>query len=486
MCRCVVMTQLAPTPAESPPEHTRASSGGGWRTNLLLVLAAILLLAGLVVGAIYWRIQFERRQAIEDVQAELDRIAAAGEPITPEEMHRYHQGGPRSAEKARLWLEAIKALPDFKDGSEENVALFDGLKSPLQGDVLARAEALLPKVAEAIQWAEEAAKIDGESRFPIEFEDGMTALTPHVMGLIKLARFFLLRHCVAIARGDADQAIESLKMILTIADALEYEPLLVSQTARNGTLRMQFREVPHLLDTLELTDAQLADLQNRLASIDFQQSVRRGLLGERAGAYHAFHYLMEEPDELFDEKEAGDGTLRRPADFRYYLDATSQFLAAAQRPLPEARVQAMRVETSIKEIQKSGSRWKKRELAGSILLLEAAIGSFNFWANCESDRDSAVAAIAFRRYQLAHGKPPESLAALCPEFLTSVPQDPFAESPTPLRMVVADDRFAIYSVGENGSDDRSLLEDPKSTDDSGIVVCLSLPPKPNSTKSPQE
>jgi hypothetical protein len=238
-----------------------------------------------------------------------------------------------------------------------------------------------------------------------------------------------------------------------------------------------------LLDSLELTDEQLADLQNRLASIEFQKSVGRTLLGERA---YGYQYLIKDPDNFFGETVAKDGTLKRPADFRYYLDVMRQLLAAAERPLPASRQEAKQLDASVKEILRSGSPWKKRELAGSIQLLESAISTFDIWAHGASERDSAIAAIAFRRYQLAHGKPPDSLAALCPEFLTSVPQDPFAKTPSPLRLVLEDDRFAIYSVGENGTDDRALLAHPESADDSGIVVRLSLPPESNSTKTVPE
>jgi hypothetical protein len=483
------MTQLKSAPLSPTATHQPPPAGTRWRVNALLILVVVLLLLGLVVGAIYWQIHFDHQQALEDVQTELDRIREAREPITPEEMHRYHQGGPRPAEKAKLWLSAISALPDFKEGSEEETALFDALgsDSPLSGDVLARAQELLPKVSEAIKRSTDAASVDGEARFPIEFEHGINATTPHVMGLIRLARLIVLRHRLAIARGDAGQAIESLNLTLATAEALEFEPETISQATRIAILRMLFRELPPLLDNVELTKEQLAELQICLARIDFQKGVRRGLLGERAAGYHAFHYLVEDqPDLLFGKKVAGDGKLRRPADFRYYLDSMSQLLTAADCPLPEARAQAKRVDASVKEILKSGSRSKKRELAGSTLLLESAFSTFDFWANGVADRDCAVAAIAFRRYQLAHGKPPESLAALCPEFLASVPQDPFAKTPASLRLVVADDRFAIYSVGENGSDDRSLLADPKSADDSGIVVQLSLPPKSNSPNQAQE
>ena len=484
------MSQLAATPAE-PPQHAPARSRSTWVMNLLLGLAAILLLAGLGAGAIYWQIHFDHQQTLQDVQAELDRIAAAGEPITPEEMHRYHQGGPRSAEKAELWLAAISALPDIKEGSDEETALYDALgsRSPLSGDVLARAEALLLKVSEAMKRSEDAANMDGEARFYFEFEEGINARTAHDYKLRKLIRWIAVRNRVAVSRGDAAGAIESLHLILAAAEALDTEPALLSQALRNAMVKMLLPEIRYLLDNLELTDKQLADLQSWLASIDFKDCFRRGLIGERASAYHAFHYLIEDhPDKLFGTKVTrADGELRRPADFLYYLDEMREILLAVERPLPEAVQHVAQLDATVKKIAQSKSRSKRRELAGSAELLPATVPAVYGWAYAQSDRDSAVAAIAFRRYQLAHGKPPESLAALCPEFLASVPQDPFATTPSPLRLVVDDDRFAIYSVGENGTDDRALLGDPTSADDSGIVARLSLPSrKPMPAAQPTE
>jgi hypothetical protein len=458
--------------------------------NLFLVLAAIFLLAGLAVGAIYMRFQFERQQALADVQAELDRIREAGEPITPEDMHRYHQGGRRSAEKAELWLAAISALPDVKDGSDEEAALFDALgsRSPLSRDVLARAEALLLKGSEAIQRASEAAKIEGEARFHIEFEDGIYARTDHHFNLRQLIRWFAVRNRVAVSHGDAQGAIESLHLMLAAIEALDVEPLMLSQAVRSAMVRMLLLDIRYHLDNLNLTDEQLGDLQNSLASIEFKDSFRRGLIGERATAYQAFHYLIEDhPDKMFGTKVTrADGELRRPADFRYYLDELREFLVAVEHPLPEAVQHAAQLDARVKKIAQSESRSKSPALAGSAELLPATVSAVYGWAYAQSDRDCAVAAIAFRRYQLAHGKPPESLAALCPEFLATVPQDPFSKTPAPLRLVVDDDRFAIYSVGENGSDDRCLLADPNSADDSGIVVRLSLPPKSNSPNPAQQ
>src|SRR5262249_26113649 len=73
-------------------------------------------------------------------------------------------------------------------------------------------------------------------------------------------------------------------------------------------------------------------------------------------------------------------------------------------------------------------------------------------AEAESQKEMVVAAIALKRHQLRHGKFPDDLSALTPEFLAEVPRDWMDGQP--LRYRLKDDsQFVLYSIGENGVDD---------------------------------
>jgi hypothetical protein len=65
------------------------------------------------------------------------------------------------------------------------------------------------------------------------------------------------------------------------------------------------------------------------------------------------------------------------------------------------------------------------------------------------DACTAVA-LAMTRYRLDHGGLPDHLADLVPAYLDSVPLDPFDGQP--LRLIVKDNRWIIYSVGTSGKD----------------------------------
>jgi hypothetical protein len=67
-------------------------------------------------------------------------------------------------------------------------------------------------------------------------------------------------------------------------------------------------------------------------------------------------------------------------------------------------------------------------------------------------REMTTTAIALKRHELRHGRPPASLEALVPEFLSALPRDLMDGQPLRYRLK-PDGSFVLYSVGENGRDD---------------------------------
>ena len=72
----------------------------------------------------------------------------------------------------------------------------------------------------------------------------------------------------------------------------------------------------------------------------------------------------------------------------------------------------------------------------------------------DSDAHNYLLAVAFalRAYRLEHGTEPEQLAALAPDYLTALPNDPFAVTGAFRYRKTADD-YLLYSLGPDGKDD---------------------------------
>ena len=84
-----------------------------------------------------------------------------------------------------------------------------------------------------------------------------------------------------------------------------------------------------------------------------------------------------------------------------------------------------------------------------LLLLSGT--EFGYVARIQAINDAADAAIAIERYRRKHGKLPEKLDELVPEFLPQVPVDPFDGQP--LRYLIDEEGCRIYSIGEDDTDD---------------------------------
>jgi hypothetical protein len=73
-------------------------------------------------------------------------------------------------------------------------------------------------------------------------------------------------------------------------------------------------------------------------------------------------------------------------------------------------------------------------------------------AHNQTMANQALIACALERYHLAHGDYPESLETLSPQFIEKIPHDLIGGQPLKYRRLAAD-RFLLYSVGWNETDD---------------------------------
>lgn len=75
-------------------------------------------------------------------------------------------------------------------------------------------------------------------------------------------------------------------------------------------------------------------------------------------------------------------------------------------------------------------------------------------------RRMTAVALAIRLYEIDHGSRPEQLSQLEPDYLSSIPLDPFSETSHPFKYKPHARNPALYSVGPDGKDDGyALLND---------------------------
>jgi hypothetical protein len=67
------------------------------------------------------------------------------------------------------------------------------------------------------------------------------------------------------------------------------------------------------------------------------------------------------------------------------------------------------------------------------------------------------AAVAAAAYRIDHGEYPEALERMVPRYIEAVPTDPFDGKP--IRATTQPDGLTLYSVGEDGEDDKGVETD---------------------------
>jgi hypothetical protein len=480
------MTQLKDPPLSPAAERQPSPAATSWRVNAFLVLAAGLLALGLVAGVVYWRFHQQHQQALADVEAEVERIRAAGQPITTEDFVALHRVPEGTADVTPLWLEAI-ALATQRKGSLAAQLPFvgqgkvDQLRPQGPDTLLPTAEAYLASYDDAIAATRRAAAAKGQCRYPIDFHQGMNAKLKHLDDARQLARLLFLRAHVAVFRGRDEEALESVQLTLSLARSMDHEPNMRSQLVRLPLLDLALAEAELLVGERTLADEQLHSLQEMLEAIPVQGPMKVGLIGERGVGFHAFHH------GLGAAPAGAPARLDRPGDCLFYLQMMDQMLAVADKPATQSLQEMTIVNRQIAAKYSSGNPFTRSGGTLSAQVLPAINQFLTHAVRLEAERDAAVAGVAFRRFQLAHGRPPVSLAGMEPEFLLTVPQDPFQPG-APLKFIVKGNQFAIYSVGMNGTDDQALLGDRETQDDTGLAGTINLPAKgkSNSTKTAPE
>jgi hypothetical protein len=460
------------------PELLDADSAAGrrairfrwWFWAAILVVAPLLLMIVAVLAVVVWGLA-QYGAALGEVKKEAARIQAAGEPITVEDLRAYHRAPPGTADITNLWLSALNSFNEqqFHAAAKPLAIVGEGDASSLPETDLPAAEQLLTDYDVTVRATLKAAQAEGECRFPVEFEKGFSALLPNAQKMRDLARLMKLRARVAEARGQTDQAVQSVEALFGTSRAMEHQMLLVEYLVRLALANMALRETEYLLNEIELSDQQLARLQAEVESLKLEQGLTEGLLGERALGYHAFHHLEQmNGGQVVAPPQPGEGQLSRPADCRLHLGFMQELIAASRQPFPEALEAADVSQQRLMQLAGDRNPINRYNSMMTLLIMPATASSFQAAGRNVAQREVMRCAIAAKRHQLKHGQWPPGLAALVPEFLPAVPADPFDGNP--LRLVANEAEIVIYSVGKDLQDGGGL--DPRGSGEPDVAVRL--------------
>jgi hypothetical protein len=313
------------------------------------------------------------------------------------------------------------------------------------------------------------------ARYPVNWnvEDPFSILLPHLGSVRNVCRRLRLKACAELAAGHSDDALADVKLMLRLTDSLREEPFLISYLVRVACLQLATDPVWEGLADHRWSDAQLQELQVHLQHCDFVADVRYPFEVERAAAIatidlirkHGFGYLSKltesVPPSPFDVHVANWLGALLPTSGWLYLEQEN--LLRAYPTLLDGTVDPSQRRV-FPERTEANTRKHDREFTGgriaifihhramASLLLPALNRIIVKVAVGQTLTDQAAIGCALERYRLANGQFPDTLDALVPHFISSLPHDVITGEPYKYRLT-ADGQFVLYSVGWNEKDD---------------------------------
>jgi type II secretory pathway pseudopilin PulG len=406
----------------------------------------------------------------DDVAHQPTAIRAAGLPTNGTEANDYYTAVPANENAALKMTDAFASLTNYNDQRRwEIVALkFPQRKDTFTTEQLELIAGYCAMNSNALAQAREAVKLP-RCRYPIDLSWGAATLLPHLAKLKELSRLAVYQSLL-----DTNTYVPDISTIIGMARTLDTEPVIVSKMVRISMLTMAKTALERCLNNGTLEDADLNHLGQMFTEAAKTNQVANGLIGERAAFMRYFRMSFAEIKKLANESDETSSEQSGPPlpgpqpfffkltgfferDLRFYLQGMETNISLATT-FPKN----ISVITNVDEQISQTSQHNYYIL--SAMLLPALGNAIVKEANNLAQVRTAQAALAVERFRLAHGKLPEKLDELVPQFLPTVPADPFEGQS--LRYHRLAKGYVIYSVGSDGHDDggREKPADWKSSD----------------------
>jgi hypothetical protein len=326
------------------------------------------------------------------------------------------------------------------------------------------------------------------ARFPVSYnEDNPAAiLLPHLACLKGCTTALKLRAIAELQANQSEQALEDIKLISRLHEAIRAEPILISHLVCIAMLNIQLQPIWEGLADHKWNEAQLIALDAELEKVDFLAAYHFAMRGERAFSCAIVDYLRRNRREFANMGWSFDDLNAPPPSHAQTLAAYAipsgwfeqnkisicQIQAGFFSPIinPQTRTYAAPNVTDADGIYSKRLTSSHPYNWFARWLLPALQSAAKKFVQGQAATDFARIAIALERHRLAHGHFPETLDVLAPKFLAKIPHDIITGKPLKYRRT-DDGNFILYSVGWNETDDggmpaltKSGSADPKNGD----------------------
>ena len=312
--------------------------------------------------------------------------------------------------------------------------------------------------------------------FNLDYGKDYSIQLRHLAPLAQAARWLSAAAVYDLRERRTAKACVDAHEILAIVKGQTEEPLYGSQQARDAIASVGAQTTWEILQDPDVSESDLALLQQDWESVEFVGAAKRAFLAERVFNLRSMEHYLQNPSDLWRGVNGNDGQISRRLCklewqwFGAYADEkrmmqTYQVLADAMR-MAETNHSFQSAQTFVRSnFDRLGFENSFPQEGTYIididpfsvrtLLSDDAFDSYRLLKRAmvlETAKNMTIAAIALKRYELQHQQLPSTLDSLTPAILKTIPLD-YMNGQALHYQKNLDGTFQLYSVGENGVDD---------------------------------
>lgn len=324
----------------------------------------------------------------------------------------------------------------------------------------------LGKFNQEMKELSEAAITRPSSRFPIQYhhEPPSDILLPHLTHMKGLCFLFQLRAVARLEAGQTEDAFQDLKVGFRLSDSIRDEPLLIDHLVRLSMCSINLQTLREGLVRHAWSDAQLAELEKYLGSLDLLSELKQAMRGERAFNVAGIDFIRRqgiladqttylEEDGGAQQTDFGFGFM--PSGWLYQNMLTiaqmHQQFTIAVADEKQHRVFPDVARANTETVEALFHKWSPHNIFARLMF--PAFGKTGQKSGrFQTFVDAARIACALERYRLTDGSFPEKLDALVPQFMEKLPNDVIDGKPLRYRPDNGGG-YILYSIGWNQTDD---------------------------------
>jgi len=312
---------------------------------------------------------------------------------------------------------------------------------------------------------------------------------PYLVVPKNLTYWFGSRIQLALHESRPRDAVEDLVAQIRLTRVLAEDHIIISELVRLTIAAIARNDTWEALQADGWTDQDLLRLQQEWENIDFLSNLARTFQGEAVFGMSAFDQMRQSNSDAVSAFFGLPGSIGGPsrskvekairdlpagdqiADFvneqiycrvwrfawidqneRKYLNGMQHLLTITRSAVTNKSFAFAKNRISdVTEQAVNKGLYDNLRFPDLENVLITVSGTIKRTMRAETERSMVLCAIALKRYILRHGKPPETLDVLIPEFLPSIPIDFMDGNPMKYHLNT-DGTFTLYSVGDDGQD----------------------------------